>query len=213
MFASLVVNRNNCLYYLVDEMKKTIDTLIASFTSVFGQFTFNDFENKFLKNDRLEETKFIFIYNLSNLIQQKKLTASNLMDNDFCRLRNLDILVNFGIITDKVLQERFGGRMMNANVEAFSTAKGWLSDTELDTFKSQVIFSDPPDTIVPKLLPLTSNFNGNPVPKELICMLIALRLRNYGSHNLTSQGIFTTNYDDLIKMMMHALFIAIRELP
>lgn len=213
MFASLVVNKNNCLYYLVDEMKKTIDNLISSFIPVFGPFTFSDLENKLLKNDRLEETKFIFIYNLSNLIQQRKLSASNLTDNDFCRLRNLDVLVNFGIITDKVLQERYRGRMMNDNVVAFSAAKGWLTDPQLATFKGSIGFNDDPDIIIPKLLPLTNTFNGNPVPKELLCMLIALKLRNYGSHNIACQSICTTNYDDLIEMVIHALFIAVKELP
>jgi hypothetical protein len=212
LFASLVDDPNNSLYYMVQEMKHFVVSFINSYTTTFSAFTFNEFDTKFLRNDNLEDAKFVFVYNMYLLVQQSKLPPE-LSNNDFCRLRNLDILADLGIIIDKVLEQRFGGDMMNANVEALSTLKGWLTTDELAQLKGNLRFKENPTTLIPRLLPLSLTFNGNPVPKELVCTLIALRLRNYGSHTLKSQSIFYTQYSDLIQMIMHALFIAVKELP
>ncbi|MGD0449930.1 MAG: hypothetical protein ABSA79_02600 [Candidatus Bathyarchaeia archaeon] len=214
MLASLVVSKNNYLHDLVDEMKKTIDAYISSFVTAFGAFSFSDLENKFLRNDALEEIKYVFIYNMSSLIQQKKLVVSgDLMNNDFSRLRNLDTIVNFSIIIDKVLQARFGEDYMNRNIEAYSATKG-LTKAQLERFKNEKAFGDDPDVIIPKLLPATVTFNdGTPVRPEIVCMLIAHKLRNYGSHNLSSQLIFATQYNQVIEKLMHSLFLAVKELP
>jgi hypothetical protein len=213
MFASLIDDPNNFLYDLVREMKHEVENYIGSYVNTIrGTFDFQTFNTKFLENEELEEEKFMFVYNLETLIQQKKLSRAELVNNEFSRLRNLDIIFNLCLLVDKVLQQRFGKEYISQNIVELCRTEGWISQNDLENLRTQIDFNNQPDTIIPKLLPLNLTYNSQPLPKELSCMLVAWRLRNYGGHNLKGQSVLVNNYPDIIMVLMYALMIAINKL-
>jgi hypothetical protein len=212
MFASLIDDPHNFLFDLVTEMKQEVEKYILLYSPAIATFDFPTFSSKFLQNSRLEEEKFMFIYNLETLIQQGKLSAPELVDNEFSRLRNLDVIFNLCLIVDKVLQEHFGNDLISQNVIDLCREANWINQNDLETVRTQIGFNDPPDMIVPKLLSLNLQFNGSPLRLQVSCMLLTWRLRNYGGHNLKGQNIFVSHYWDIIRTLVFALFIAISKL-
>lgn len=213
MFGSLIDDPNNFLYELVREMKQEVENYIALYVNAIGgNFDFQTFNAKFLQNRRLEEEKFVFVYNLETLIQQKKLSRSELVSNEFSRLRNLDIIFNLCLLVDKVLQQRFGREYISQNIVELCRTEGWISQNDLEDLRRQIDFDNQPDIIIPKLLPLNLIYNSRALSKQLSCMLVAWRLRNYGGHNLKGQSVLVNNYDDVVKVLMYALIIGISKL-
>src|SRR5206468_10389235 len=69
-----------------------------------------------------------------------------------------------------------------------------------------------PDTIIPRLLNKSDIYKGNKVPREVFTLLIALKFRNYGAHNIRQQSTVVTRYEDIVKNLLFFLFLSIEKL-
>jgi hypothetical protein len=69
-----------------------------------------------------------------------------------------------------------------------------------------------PDTIIPRLLNKSDIYKGNKVPREVFTLLIALKFRNYGAHNIRQQSTVVTRYEDIVKNLLFSLFLSIEKL-
>ena len=90
-----------------------------------------------------------------------------------------------------------------------------MSRNDLTAFLSKnylKVNTDPPDVIIPKLLQMTVKYQGKQVQKEVFIMLTAYHLRNYAGHNIAQQNVLTTQYDEIVKQLFTALFLAIDSL-
>ena len=69
-----------------------------------------------------------------------------------------------------------------------------------------------PDTIIPRLLNKSDIYKGNKVPTEVFTLLIALKFRNYGAHNIRQQSTVVTRFNDIVKNLLFSLFLSIEKL-
>jgi hypothetical protein len=221
--ATIVDDPNNMLYDLVKELKNRLTSFIDNYNSYLGKrFTYAELESKFLRNNSFEQLVFYFVYRLSYLIRWER-AHPKAVQNEFTQLHNLDLIFDFCLIVDKVLQARFGGKMIGENIFELWNARNWLASTHInskeksktikDSIKPYVDLDGDPDDKVHKLLNQNCMYNGSHISKEMSVTLLVWYLRNYGGHNIKAQKILVDSFDDIIKFLMYALFMAIEVLP
>lgn len=206
----------NFMYPQVSSLQLFLEKYISKFRTISSiSFTMNDFKTKFLENLNLADTVAFFVYNLQFIHDQEKNTNYSIMQNDFSRLKILDLFFNFGLIIDKILTNAASihGRTvidMKASVQWWAETKFSISQVTFDNLigtHGLNLNHTEPDLILPTLI---SNINNpSQYPRDLYFMLIAYRLRNYAGHNLTQQTVLSLRYNEVLECLFFALFIAI----
>lgn len=217
--ATIVDDPRNMLYDLVKELKGRLTSFIDSYNSYLGKkFTYAEFEAKFLRNNSLEQLIFYFVYRLSYLIRWER-AHHRAIQNEFTQLHNLDLIFDFCLIVDKVFEETYHGDSIGKNVFEYWKVKRWLSAKENNArdlkrvLNADIDLEAEPDVVVPRLLNQSCNCNGRAISKEMSILLLLWHLRNYAGHRITAQKVLVDSFDDIIKFLMYALFMAIEILP
>jgi len=222
MTATMSDESENHMFFLVREVRLLLGNYISEFRNVYNpNFTMTDMDTKFLKNPQLNNIVFFFVYNFLYLFDEKRNTRRELLHNDFSRLKILDLFFNIVLTIDEILRyshEQHTGNVvndMNKGVSWLCERNNWMSESDLRNFWGEnylKINKDDSNTVIPKLLQKTEQYNGNPVPKEVFVILTAYHLRNFAAHNITQQQILTSNYDEILEQLLMALFLAIDSL-
>jgi len=207
--ASLIDDKKNYLFQLVDTMRKEIGEYLVLFNQESNEkLTLQDISLKFLQNDRFEEEKFWFIRTFFKAIQMRD-TIEKLIDNDYSRLQNLNIIFSLCLVTDAILEERYQEGKFYNNIIKLLQEKNWMAKSEFDDL-TKYINAEKPDTIIPELCsPPDILWGGRPLPENIKSMIIARQLRNYGGHNLEKQYVTTFRFEDILKELMFSFFVAI----
>jgi len=193
-------------------------SFLSKYNQIFPKLTMGDFDSKFLENPALFDIAAFFVYNFKFVFDQSKNTTISLLQNDFSRLKILDLFFNFGLIIDEIL--RFAtanpgtSPMMKESVATWAASKHNISQNTFDNLigsNGLNLNSLDPDTIIPTLLSNIQNPTQN-IPKEVYIMLIAYKLRNHGGHNLHQQTVLSTKYPQILENLLFSLFMAIQSI-
>ena len=216
MFATLVNDSRNLLFDYVQQMIKEIQRLIIKYNSVGGTLQYGDFEQKFLHNADFEEISFFFVYNLMLLLRQRRLTRSEIMQNEFSKLKNLDTIFNLCLIVDKVLEKKFQLDSIGKNIHNFCQSKNWITEKDAKEFKKNLKpdldLDKDPNYVVKPLLNNTAKYKGNSMNVLMSAMILVWYLRNYGGHRIEGQNVLVEKFMDIIEMIFNTLFMAVEEL-
>lgn len=216
--ATMSAKPQNYMYPLVRDLRLLISQYFIKFNSEFStEFTMTDFENKFLENTNLSDVVYFFVYNLLFAYDLSHNTNYDLLQNDFSRLKILDLFFNFGLIVDEVLKyssskDGFTGSGMRDYVAWWTKSRMGLPIQQFDDLIGRNglnLNATSPDEIIPHLLTNIQIPTGG-IKKEVYVMLVAYRLRNHAGHNLDQQMIVTTRYDEILNCMIYSLFLALQ---
>jgi hypothetical protein len=223
--ATMRAEKANHMYPLVERLRKHLDVYIRKFQTDFhASFSILDFDKKFLDDKVLVDKVAFFVYNWNFIVTLAENAKYQYPDTDFSRLRVLDAVFNLCLIIDEVLKEvdiRTNSTIANPHhishgIIAINNKYGWMSQTDLESFWGASclnVKNAPPDTLVPTLLDMKVQHNGNPVRQEIFPLLLAYNLRNYGGHNIKQQSVLTKEYERIISQLLAALFLAVQALP
>lgn len=217
MFVTSADNPRNSMYPLIVENIIKLQHYFDDYQkSLGGQITAIDFEDKFLHQPSLEEIAFFFVYNLRQLIKYEKMTRSEVLQNEFSKLKNLDLIFNLCLIVDKVLSKKYSQPAKKENMigtNVFEYCKDKLSISEKNAKELiknvDIKIDNDPDKVVPLLLRCNVKYKGQIIDKKMATMILVWHLRNYGGHNIKGQQTLITDFPEIVKHIMYALFLAI----
>jgi hypothetical protein len=139
---------------------------------------------------------FIYLYEITTH------TESRLLQNEFSRLKILDLIFNLCLVIDETLKNTestsqgktvIGSLTIRHGIIQLCGSKGWMNQNDLETFWHNLnVVNGEPEILIPRLLSITDQYNGNPVRKEVFTLSIAYNLRNYGGHNISQQKVLTS---------------------
>lgn len=210
----------NFMYPRVRDLRLFLGGYLSKFNQGFSpRLTMYEFDSKFLENTNLIDVAAFFVYNFQFVYDQNKNTTSILLQNDFSRLKTLDLFFNFGLIIDEILRLAASNNRRTTNMMKESVA--WWAETKFSV--TQNIFDSligpnglnlnqtDLDTILPTLISNIQN-PGQNIPKQVYIMLIAYKLRNHGGHNLNQQMVLGSQYHEILEYLFFSLFLAIQSI-
>lgn len=222
MTATISDDSHNHMFFLVRELRLFLGNYISKFRQNYNSnFKMIDVDTKFLREVQLNNIVFFFVSNLLYFFDEERNTRRELLNNDFSRLKTLDLFFNLGLIIDEILRysyHKHTGNVindMNEGVSWLCDRNNWMSVADVQNFWGSSylrINSDNSDIVIPKLLQKTEKYNQNIVPNEVFVIFTAYHLRNFAGHNITQQQVLSSNYDEILEQLFMALFLAIDSL-
>ena len=208
---------------LMRRLRGYLNSFIIDFQTEFSStFSIQNFDQKFLEDKSLTDIVIFFHYNFLYIYDSHVKTGINYLENDFSRLRGLDLFFNLALVIDEVLKILYLKYNSNLQIDhKMSDSIRWFCDHYnlmnqsdlMDYWGSKLkLKKSNPDTIIPRLLNKSDIYKGNKVPREVFTLLIALKFRNYGAHNIRQQSTVVTRYDDIVKNLLFSLFLSIEKL-
>ena len=217
-------SEKNHLYPFVEKLRILLCQYIYSFNlEYFKSFSIHESDDKFLGNKDLRDIVSFFVFNFVYLFEFKRYGSAIDLSNELLRLRNLDLFFNFSLVIDKTLElaEKNNGSIVDNDhylgkgIIWISEHQNWMSETDLKNLwgsSNLDLRNSAPDDIIPRLLLKKEYSNNNPIRKEIHDLLIALKCRNYGGHNIKQQNCLTNQFDDIIQSLLNSLFMMIEGL-
>jgi hypothetical protein len=220
--ATMRADKNNQMYYLVEQLRNKLSEYIFEFNVEYNKsFTIETFDRKFLDNKDLADVVSFFVFNFLYLFEVERKLKSDIIQNEFARLRTLDVIFNLCLIIDETLKNaelRKIGKLRD-NPHYIKHGILWLvcehwqsmKHNELEQFWGPQLNlnTSEPDHIIPKLLAKKELYNNEAVKGEIFDLLLSYKLRNYAGHNIKQQSVFTNSYQAIIKRLIFALLISI----
>jgi len=215
---------------LVLKLRDHLNQIIVSYRNEFNsQFTIQDFDRKFLQDRDLVDFVLFFHYNFFYIYDLHVSRKGKYLQDDFSKLRGLDVFLNLALIIDEVLKKvhkKNNGKLkdehkMSESILSLCDLKDWMKRNNLENFlgknslwgKNSPKFNESdPDDVVPILLRKSDTYNGNPVRREVYTLLIAYKFRNFGAHNIKQQNTVVANYKEIIENLIYSLFLSIENL-
>ena len=215
--ALMLDDKPNTMGALVRELRRELDQHIATYRAEFlRSFSIQDFDAKFLRNTGpdFENLRYLFVFCFWSLSDLRKKTSLEILQNDFSKLRNLNLIFNLCLLIDKLLEAnpKVAQDSMGSNVMKVCNDKGWLSQDELNQLENVYtidVNADDPDKVLKTLLPMKATVGSKSVPKEAIHYLIAWNLRNYGGHNIAQQNSLVIQFDVILEILMRCIILSI----
>lgn len=213
----------NQMVPLVRRLRDYLNQFIISFQKEFNsKFSLEEFDKKFLMDKSLVDFVIFFHYNFFYIYDLHVSRKDEYLQDDFSKLRGLDVFLNLTLIMDEVLKEVYkknNGKLLDEHKISNSILwlcnhLNWMSTADLTDYwsKQLKLNKSDPDIVVPILLRKSDTYNGNPIRNEVFTLLVAYKFRNYGAHNIRQQKTVVTNYEEIIKNLLYSLFISIENL-
>jgi len=208
---------------LVRRLRDYLNSFITTFQTEFSSsFSIQDFELKFLMDKSLINIVIFFHYNFFYIYDSHMKTGTNYLENDFSRLRGLDLFLNLALVIDEVLKLLYIKHNSNLQIDhKMSDSILWFCDKYklmnridlMDYWGSKLkLKKSDPDKVIPRLLNKSDIYKGNKVPTQVFTLLIALKFRNYAAHNIRQQSAVVTRFNDIVKNLLFSLFLSIEKL-
>ncbi len=161
--ASLSSNLANIMAALVMEIRSELEKYIKEYQSIFNSnLSIEEFDKLFLQNPALETVKYYFVFNYWAVFEFKRKVEKRMMQNDFSKLKNADWFFALCLVIDKLLHShpQYTADSIGPQIEKYSALKGFMSKIDFNTLKDRErvprgVF----DVVIPKLLPMTLQFN------------------------------------------------------
>lgn len=225
-YVSLEDNQANYLYNLVLKMRNFLNAQIFEFNKasvrVSGQeIELSMLDKKFFDNTDLEEIMFIFVYCIENFLKYKGQFGDLVIGNEFYQLRNASSIFDLCLVTDKILELKYGSRFPEGQrtigrlVWSLFDDKRWIQNIRNAGQLKRALTPSPfrePDQSVPDLLAMNISINNNPISVEMTAMVLAWSLRNWGAHRIKRQKIFVTQYYGIVKWLIWSILVSVEAL-
>lgn len=217
-------NIDNALYLpVVVPLRKHMQAFLGGYKSRSNSnLTMQAVDGKFLQADPLENIKRFFVAVFHEIYHLAPLNSTKMINNDYSKLKIVDTLFNLGLIVDQILEYRFLGgvveKKMASGVFQLALNEGWtnpISCPDPGAFlrKIKPALNGLPDIVVPYLLDGTATYDGSLIlDAKMRAVLLAYHLRNYGGHHLEGSTILVSRYNEVLNLVMDALFVAIESL-
>jgi hypothetical protein len=220
---SLVDNINNALYLqVVVPLRAFLQNYITQFNAVTGEaITIQMVDQRFLQEDNFEDEKRFFVAAIHEIYHLAPLNSTNLINNDYSKLKISDTLFNLCLIVDQILEKRFlatatrhDRKMANALYQLalhlrWTTAATDRNGGEFVSHVTPLLNDGTPDQVLPSILNGVATLNGNTLTEKQKAVFLAYKLRNFNAHNIEGQSILVTRYPDILSCIMNAFLVAV----
>jgi len=226
-YVSLEDNKANYLYNLVLKMRSFLDAQISEFNKTAmrapaQEIVLSMLDNKFFNNPNLEDIMFVFVYSIEKILKYKEQLGDLLIENEFYELRNSSNIFDLCLVTDKILELKYGSRFPERQrtigpfVWSFFSDKGWIKNIrnagELAQALIPSILDREPDQSVPDLLEGRISLNNASLNVEMTSMILVWSLRNWGAHQIQRQKVFVTHYYEIVKWLIWSILLSLEVL-
>jgi hypothetical protein len=151
-----------------------------------------------------------YIFNFIYLYEITIHTELRSLQNEFSRLRILDLIFNLCLVIDETLKAFSGSKSIRHGILWLCCSKDWMNENDLKIFwDDHHVGNEDPNIMIPILLSMRDLYNENPVRKEVITLSIVYNLRNYGGHNIRQQQVLSTRFDEIIEHLLMSLFLCV----
>jgi hypothetical protein len=213
---SLSNDRNNFMYYKVQEIRSYLDEGLNNYNRKLRKgLSFQTIEKKFFQDTKYVEPMIFFNFIINILkIQEDSLEH---LENDFSKVRILNLIFSLCLVIDKILWIRFSKKFpyMRGNIKELCKVKKWCSKKYIGNVMhnevSEKIGSDKVtefEDIINALLDYKLEYKGNKVKREVQTMLLLWGLRNQGAHKLEKQNILIRRYREITLYLLNAFFMS-----
>jgi len=223
---SLACNPNNALFLsVVVPLRAVLQSFIERYNSETGRsLTLLTIDQRFLQADQFEEIKRFFVATFHEIYHLAPLNSTRMINNDYSKLKVIDTLFNICLAIDQILEYRFlhtapkEEKKMGNAVYHLALHLGWTnpqsSKDPSEFFKKAKPHPNQgsPDSVLSHFLDGTCTCDSAPMDCRMRAILAAYHLRNYGGHHVEGNDILVNRYDEVLKMIMHALFVSIEAL-
>lgn len=213
--ATMSGKHHNFMIGDVSLLRLSLNNFILKFTSEFSSFTINEFDQNFLREKDLSDVVLFFVFNFKVIFDQEKNTTPSILQNNFSRLKILDLFFNLGLIVDETI--RYYAKKQNQTLSGpMGNSVFWFLNHQYGLTQSQFqnligisdlnLKNDSLNVTVPKLLSYIQN-PPTEISKEVFVILLTYNIRNHAGHNLDQQTVLTLQYDQILRYMMNSLFL------
>jgi hypothetical protein len=229
LFATLNIdNPNNMLYGYVQQMKRKVEAIIEAHNLACGTavppFSYTKFHDKFLQRSSLESIVFYFVYTVMTILNLENWDKRLLANNSFSRLKQVSLLFDVSLVTDKTLSEKFGSKYVSGGVFDYLKQAEQIQEANAGALnlsfkysngKQFLISEEPIENVLSALLSNNITYRDGSTSYRMRAMLAAWNVRNFSAHNLTGieKLLTTTPFENILNLLMSALFFSIEILP
>lgn len=219
--AKMINDRRTQMNYVTLGLQKELEFFIKKFNENYYDISLDEIENKFLKNEnQYHILGYFFTFTFHTIVHNKKNVKLETHENYFSKIRNLDIIFNICLISDKILYHCY---LTNSLPDEKYISNGiqeyFLQNYSFDyirlynDWKHQRKFDQAdPDKTIRMLLTKQERYGNQTLRKDVYPMMLLHYCRNLGAHSLNEKNIFVTNYDDILEELMMALFLCIKSI-
>jgi len=223
---SLVNNSNNPLHKeVVVMLRGYLQGFIESYNKrMMSDFTILDLDQKFLQAESLEDFKRLFVANFHEIFHLDPLNRSQMIKNDYSKLKVSSTFFNIALIVDQILEYRFlknvdeSQRTMGKAIHQLAFHLKWTTKEDsprLKDFLKKIcpnLKEGTPDVTLHALLDGTATYNGRPLDFRMRAIFAVYYLRNYAAHHIVGCNILVDKYFDILEIVMDAFFTSVESL-
>lgn len=207
----LVDDPRNYLHPYVRGAAAKMQDFINKYNSLLGKsFTYQYFDEKFLQKQEIEEVKFFFVYNLFVMRNHDNIDHKNLRNNDFSKLRNVDVIFNLCLIIDEVMKKKTNEKYIRESVKKI--CRDYLNEQNAKDIFESLNFENNFENAVNTCLSMNYSYDTRNISKEVLILLLVWGLRNFGGHRIEVKQLFVIEYESIMEKLMSALFITLEKL-
>lgn len=137
--AKLLDKPTSQMNYIVRDLRTELLILIGIFNDRYSSFNIQEFDNKFLRNEsELLDMGYFFAYTFFCIVQNKRNATLESSENNFSKLRSLDIIFNLCLIIDEILKNAFlknetdpNKKTMSYGIEKLCNEMNWVNSYQL----------------------------------------------------------------------------------
>jgi hypothetical protein len=222
----LVDDSNNRLHasVVVPLRNRMLDHVTLYNTGTGSHFSVAIMDRKFLQAIELEDIKRFFVATFHEIFHLTPLHLSRMINNDYSKLKAIDILFNLGLIVDQLLEYRFlrysrrRDRNLANGLYKLALRLRWTTRNKTPSISDFLRLIRPnlnvgtPNKTVPALLDGRARFDGLPIDRKMMCVFLTYHLRNFGGHHIESQDILVKRYPEILEHCLNSIFVAIEAL-
>lgn len=217
--AKLIDDPRTQMNYLTQDVRNELNKYIQKFNDEFGDFTINEFDQKFLKNEnKYGILGYFFVVTFHVMIHDQRNAYLETPENYFSKLRSLGIIFNLCLIIDKTLKKRFfqddESAKIPEGIKELCSLNEWPDYERLhkDWIEQKKFDEKKPEHTIPLLLKKEERYGQNALPKGVYTMMLAHYCRNLGAHTLNDRSIFVVYNEQILKELMMALFLSVKSI-
>jgi len=215
--ATLVPDSRNFMFPLVSAIRSALEGYLGIYRREFGsKLSMEEFDERFLHNADFEPINYYFVLTFWMIFEHQCKVGHDLMQNDFSKLKNADWLFSLCLVLNRLLDEHCDYKdtsgHLGPEIIQYVTKKGLMTQRDFEDLRKRVKFKQAsPDQIIPKLLSLSLQYNSVRVSREVQYLLVAWKLRNFAGHNIQIQDVITSNFEDIVKVLLCDIFLIVEE--
>lgn len=219
-------NPHNYLYQIVLRLSDKINHFISLYDQEYNDnFTFNTFRNKFLNNISDYENEILYFVYLLRILMDKSylIRHFNLFNNEFAKMRNLNIIFAFCLLLDKIMEKKTNREYISiSSKELIKKLNNNFNNSHTSRLKNLLKWDDTnPIPIMNTinfmlqksvdLYPINNIYTPE-INKKIINTILIWFLRNKGAHNLKLENLNTEIFETILQSLFNQLFIIIDKL-